>query len=314
MSVQSQSPLLRYRRDEFSQFGEDGIIERIFELIPDQNHWCVEFGAWDGKKFSNTHHLMRSRQWSGVFVEANPDRFQELQGTYAGNTGAHCVNTWVNFEGENSLDRVLSRTPIPKAFDLLSIDIDGADYHVWDSLKVYTPKVVVIEFNPFIPGNIDFVQAKDMSVMHGSSVRSLTRLGREKGYELVCINQANALFVRREYFHLFGITDNSIEALKHFREPLQVFQLYDGTLVFHGEQCVHYSGVKFDFNKHFQVLPKLVRDAHLPWATPSSKNLLARIVLKLWKLIYSNRSGAPESWAWMSTYPDAPVPGTSAHR
>jgi hypothetical protein len=179
----------------------------------------------------------------------------------------------VSFEGESSLDSILSRKPIPLNVDFLSIDIDGADYHIWDCLKPYQPKVVVTGFNSFIASNIEFVQARDMRVMHGSSMLSMTKLAASKGQELISINQENAFFVQRGYSPLFQIADDTIDALKHFRELLQVFQLYDGTLVFHGTQWIHYAGVRADYNKHLQVLPKFVRDAHLPWAERSLKNL-----------------------------------------
>lgn len=37
-----------------SQSGEDGIIEKILEVIKDNDNWCVEFGSWDVKACSNT--------------------------------------------------------------------------------------------------------------------------------------------------------------------------------------------------------------------------------------------------------------------
>ena len=50
--------LLKYRKNIFSQFGEDGIIEKIFSILPNTCKWCVEFGAWDGKHISNTRFLL----------------------------------------------------------------------------------------------------------------------------------------------------------------------------------------------------------------------------------------------------------------
>jgi hypothetical protein len=160
--------LLQHAANINSLSGEDGIIEKIFQTIPAANRWCMEFGAWDGKLYSNTHLLMQKAGWSGVFVEADRDRFRDLINTYSGNPVAHCLNCFVSFLGENSLDSVLARTPIPKDFDLLSIDIDGNDYHVWESLLTYQPRVVIVEFNHTIPSHVEFVQPRDMKVNQGT--------------------------------------------------------------------------------------------------------------------------------------------------
>ena len=40
---QVNSPLLAYARNVESQNGEDGILERIFEIIPAKRNFCVEF-------------------------------------------------------------------------------------------------------------------------------------------------------------------------------------------------------------------------------------------------------------------------------
>lgn len=59
-----------YQKNIYSQFGEDGIIQRIFEILPvTDEKWCVELGAWDGIYLSNTHHLIKNKQWNGVLIE-----------------------------------------------------------------------------------------------------------------------------------------------------------------------------------------------------------------------------------------------------
>ncbi len=250
-----------------SQFGEDGIIEHIFRVIPDsvQDHWCCEFGAWDGKHCSNTSHLIVDKGWSAVLVEADKQKFRELQQTYRGVGRLILVNEFITISGDSRLDKILERAGLPSDFDFLSIDIDGNDYHIWASLELFRPKVVVIEFNPCIPDNIEFIQKPDPAVRHGTSILAITKLANSKGYELICVNAENAFFVDLKYFPLFDIRDNSINALKYYREPLQVFQLYDGTLVFHGEpQCLVWYALPVDFNR-LQILPKFVRSAGTPW-------------------------------------------------
>lgn len=300
--------LLNYRKDIASQFGEDGILEKIFNIIKETDKWCVEFGAWDGKFCSNTYNLIKNKNWTGVLIEGDSQRIKSINKTYDTNNKVYAVNKYVNFEGENTLDLILSKIPIPQNFDLLSIDIDGNDYHIWDSLKNYLPKVVIIEFNPLIPNDIEFVQPKDMKVMQGNSILSMTKLAKEKGYDLVCINSTNAIYVYNKYFNLFGIEDNSIDELKHYKAPLQVFQLYDGTIVFHGVQGLHFYRFPVDFNKKFQVLPAFIRKANLPW-TKNSKNLLLKILYFFYTLVKYNRKISREKeiakkycWSWIEDY------------
>jgi FkbM family methyltransferase len=223
--------LLKYRKDVTSQCGEDGIIPKIFEIIGSGSKWCVEFGAWDGKHFSNTYNLIANDDWTGVLIEASEDKFVELQKTYEGNTRAICVCGVVQpRQGKDSLDDHLSKTEIPKQFDLLSIDIDGNDFYVWESLTNYRPRVIIIEFNPTIPNDIVFIQDLDMSVNHSSSLLALVELGKSKGYELVCVSRWNAIFVVTEEFPKFNIANNSVDDLHFPPREGKYFQGFDGTL------------------------------------------------------------------------------------
>jgi hypothetical protein len=251
--------LLNFSENVFSQRGEDGILKKIFEIINIKDPWCVEFGAWDGKHLSNTHELIKHKNWSGVFIESEKKCFVELCQTYEGNPKAFCLNEFITFGGNSTLDAVLSRTPIKKDFALLSIDIDGNDYHIWDSLKKYCPQVVVIEYNPTIPNNVEFVQAKDMSVSQGSSLLSIAKLGKNKGYELVSVTPLNAIFVLKEHFSKFEITDNSINELNPNRKNnAAIFYLYDGTIVLHGHDVINWHGVKIKQSR-LQQIPKIFR-------------------------------------------------------
>jgi hypothetical protein len=275
--------LLNHARNVTSISGEDGIIEKIFEVIPAANKWCVEFGAWDGKTYSNTYHLMQERGWSGVFVEADPAKFRELTTTYQGNARAHCVNCFVNFEGENTLDAVLARAGAPRDLDLLSIDIDGNDYHVWDSLKQYQPRVVIIEFNPTIPSSVEFIQPRDMSVQQGNSLLSLVKLGRQKGYELICVTDYNAIFVLGPLLPAFRIANKDADRL---RPPatleFQLFLLYDGTFVMKGPGIMPWHSVPMR-QEQFQALPKMFRGY-----PPESLGFVRRVLRWIWF-----RLGAP---------------------
>jgi hypothetical protein len=71
---QVQSPLLEFSKDIASQCGEDGILQKIFETISPNNKYCVEFGAWDGRYFSNCWNLIANHGWSGSYIEGNTNR------------------------------------------------------------------------------------------------------------------------------------------------------------------------------------------------------------------------------------------------
>jgi hypothetical protein len=241
----------------------------------------VEFGAWDGKVFSNTYELMKGGRWSGVFVEADRTRFEDLLKTYQGNPRAHCLNHFVTFTGESSLDSLLAKTPIPRDFDLLCIDIDGNDYHIWDSVKRYEPRVVIIEFNHTIPSQVEFVQPRDMRVRQGSSPLSLVKLGKSKGYELICVTEYNAIFVRSSLLGAFHIANNELSRLRPGTlEEFYLFQLFDGTFVVGGPSRMPYHSLPIQ-QRRFQILPKMFRVY-----PPESMSFPRRLLKRVWMFLY----------------------------
>ena len=156
--------LLKYASWKYSQCGEDGILSRIFEILPQITHrqnWCVEFGAWDGKHLSNTAYMIEKNGFNAVLIEPDINRFKELKCNFSDTSKFHCINSFVETNGDKSLDNILGNLNIPHDFELLSIDIDGNDFHIWKTVTKHLPKLVAIEYNPTIPDNVEFVQAND---------------------------------------------------------------------------------------------------------------------------------------------------------
>ena len=271
--------LLDHMRNVYSQTGEDGVIEKILQTIPNNDKWCVEFGASDGMFVSNTRNLIENFDYSAVLIESCKIKFSKLQQNYFSQKNVMVLNTFVGFNKNDGLDKILSNTPVPFDFDLLSIDIDGNDYHVWKAISNYKPKVIVIEFNPTIPTQVRFVQAADPSINQGSSLSSIVELAKEKGYELISTLPFNAFFVRSEYFPLFQIGSNAPDILRFNQEYVTyLFSGFDGQIYLHGSCTLPWHGIKLKESR-FQRLPRFLRKY------PCNYTFLQKVVYKLFLII-----------------------------
>ena len=253
------SPLLRYSSDVTSQFGEDGIIAHILSVIEPANRYCIEFGAWDGRLYSNCYRLLVEEDWDGLMIEASAAKYAQLTQTYADYPRVSTLNALVQFDGPDALDNILERAGAPKNPGVLSIDIDGNDYYIFESLSKYEPELIVIEFNPTIPNDVFFIQEKSFDVNHGCSLLALIELGKRKGYELAVCTLCNAFFVKKEMLARIGVADNAISALYTPVQDGRIFQGYDNTIHVIGMDRLNWRpDVSLCF-EDFQVLPRAMR-------------------------------------------------------
>lgn len=203
-----------FRDNAHSQCGQDGVIAKALEILGVSSGYCVEFGAWDGLYLSNTRRFLKTPLFGGCLIEADPARFGQLAKLYDGRPDITTVNSMVDFKGENSLDNILKRADAPEDFDVLSIDIDSDDYHVWNSLFKFKPKLVLIETNPYFPFFIEYIQKPKLGRFpSGASVVSMYKLARSKGYMPVAYIGHDWLFVREDLYHNFDLDVTSCVGL-----------------------------------------------------------------------------------------------------
>ena len=112
--------------------------------------------------------------WRGVLIEADPSRCEALRRLHhpLGNT-ALCRAVSVAPGSPDSLAAILAAEApgLPADVDLVSIDIDGADYWVLlDLLDNFRPKVICCEFNPSMPNALVYIQPRSDVIRHGSSL------------------------------------------------------------------------------------------------------------------------------------------------
>ena len=269
----------------YSQFGEDGILLEILNRLKNKNldKWCVEFGAKDGISYSNTYNLIKHYNYNAVLIEGDKKYFKKLSKNLP-QKNIIKINKFVNFSGPNNLDEILGSTVIPENFDILSIDIDGCDFYIFESLIKYKPKIVCIEFNHLIPNSVEFVQKKDFKIKQGSSAKSLIKLAGKKDYKLVGSSFSNLFFIDKEYFNLVTEKEVLLEDLIDDHEIKNfIFSSYDGTL--HTTKPLKLGWHKIELkNEKIQILPKFLR--HFP----DDYNFFQKIIfLILREFIYPGR-------------------------
>jgi hypothetical protein len=225
--------LNRYEFKVFSQAGEDGIISEIFKRIGITNQFFVEFGVGNGLE-NNTAYLL-TKGWKGYWIEGSSRYCKNIQNSFADSISFEQLTLKNAFINAENIEDLFKEGNVPIEMDLLSIDIDGNDYWVWQAIVNYRPRVVVSEYNAIYPPESSWVmqynashQWKYDSYM-GSSLKALEKLATKKGYKLVgcSFSGVNAFFVRED---LLG---------DHFCEPYTTENHYEPARYF---LCVQKSG------------------------------------------------------------------------
>lgn len=234
----TMSKLSDFAFNKFSQFGEDGIIQKIFEIIGTTSKICLEVGAGDGVGGSNIAHLWKNLGWKAILIEGDQNRLVTLETSVKGYDNCVLVKSYIEKDEKigPTIDSIVQSLGIQENLDLLSLDIDGNDYHVFESLKLH-PRVMIVEFNHTIPYYRDVYQEySNHSWEIGCSVASLIRLGKQKGYELVAVTVCNAFFVDRMYFDKFEKYETSIEKLSNTDYLKNIILSYSGDPVVIGKK------------------------------------------------------------------------------
>jgi hypothetical protein len=221
-------------RNVHSQYGEDGIVEWIFSRLAPGNKTCVEFGAWDGRNLSNTFNLVAHHGWKAIYIEADPHKFPALTKTAAAYPAITPVCSLVGSAGETALDNILTRHAAPEEFDVLSIDIDGNDYDVWEASVKYRPRLVIVEFNPTFPADFDYVDRGGRGFI-GSSAAAFMTLAARKGYGLVGATATNLFFLRGDCFAALGGKPQTLADVLDPQATCYAFLNYAGEFVFSNE-------------------------------------------------------------------------------
>lgn len=184
-----------FRKNVFSQNGEDGVIAEILKRLSLTPQVICEFGAWDGKHLSNTFHLcVKYPTLKALYIEGDAHKFKDLLATAHLHPCVVPIHKMVDCK-DNTLDSILQAYSL-KELDLLSIDIDSFDWHIFHSLEKFLPKIVIIEVNSSLGPSLWQIHDPRKNAQ-GSSFKATLDLGISKGYQLV-LHTGNMIFVRND--------------------------------------------------------------------------------------------------------------------
>jgi len=205
--------LNKYAKNITSQHGEDGILDYIIDSLGDKiSKVCCEFGAWDGIFASNCYNFWHNKGWKTLLIEGDSEKYKDLISNTSEFDFVSTECCLVQSKGVDSLDNILKRHNLSNNLGVLSIDIDSFDYYVWKRLEISKPQIIIIEHNLFIPPYIDYHDPEDESYLR-CSAKSLEKLGKEKGYKLICCTLSNCIFIRDDLFDGNKFPDYPVERL-----------------------------------------------------------------------------------------------------
>ena len=190
-----------------SQWGEDGIIQHLLRRVPVARPVFIEFGVQDYTE-ANTRFLLTNNNWSGLIFDGSADAIASVQRDPI--YWRHQLKAAQAFITRENINSLIESHGLSGEIGLLSVDIDGVDYFVWDAISVVNPAIVIAEYNArfgaeravTVPYDAAFQRsaAHHSNIYYGASLAALVGLGKRKGYAFVGANSAgnNAFFVRRD--------------------------------------------------------------------------------------------------------------------
>ena len=198
--------LHKYKKNYYSQNGEDGVINEILKRISNKNKKLniIEFGAVDGKIYSNTFQLIKQKNiQNAIYIEADKNHFSKLYELSKSIPEIKPINCFVDYKdkSENTLDKILVRNNFNYEYDILSIDVDSYDLDIYRSIKKYHPKLLIIEAGRQSYGILS-EHSMDNQLNSFSSIHQVI----SKKYYLIFYN-GNMFYLNKNYFSLSEVKE-----------------------------------------------------------------------------------------------------------
>lgn len=198
----------------FSQRGEDGIIQYILSKIEIPHKIFVEFGV-ENYMESNTRFLMINNNWSGLVIDGSKSNIEYIKNDFI--YWKYDITAVQSFITKDNINSLIKNYTSQKDIGLLSVDIDGNDYWVWEAIEVIQPRIVVCEYNSAfgaehaisVPYKSNFYRTTShySNLYFGASLTAFCYLAEKKGYAFIGTGGAgvNAFFIRKDLSDPFKV-------------------------------------------------------------------------------------------------------------
>ena len=217
-----------YEFKVFSQNGEDGIIQFLIQNTEIKNKIFVEFGV-ETYKEANTKFLLLNNGWSGLIIDGDKDAMEKIASSDL--HWKYDLKSIGNFITKDNINEIIKSAGIEGEIGLLSVDIDGNDYWVFENIDCVNPQILIMEYNSMfgdihkisVPYDENFVRSQKhySNLYYGASIAALCDIANKKGYDLVGSNSFgnNLFFIRYDCNKLkIKLTPKEAYVKSKFRE------------------------------------------------------------------------------------------------
>ncbi len=195
----------------FSEAEEDGILLFIFSILGTTNKKAIEICAGDGRGMLTN--LILNHGWEGLMFEGNEDNVKKGKQFFNSHPDSYAMppkffQAWITAENINNL---IKKNGFEEEIDLLSLDIDGNDYWIWQAIDCIKPRVFICETHNIIPSNLSLTipydpnfycwdKPKNQLYFRSVSLLAMKKLCEQKGYRLIGTHKwgYNCIFMRND--------------------------------------------------------------------------------------------------------------------
>jgi hypothetical protein len=213
----------------YSEFEEDGMLLYIFSVIGFKTYTVVEMCCGDGSECMATN-LILNHGFKGYLFDGDETNINLAKDFFINKKDCSLYlpnlrNAWITKDNVNDL---LRQEGAIGEIDLFSLDMDGNDYWIWDSITEINPRVFICEIQNLIPKDQSLtIKYNEFASTHtqkgiaieyrGASLLSMIKISNNRGYKLVAFHRHgfNLIFLRNDLFEKNNFTEITVDEVSN---------------------------------------------------------------------------------------------------